>query len=285
MSDDFGTVNVRRGDRAREIEAMRQQYRTHRDTLQRLAADAPTDYLATEYQRLAREVETAMAKLDELEGRNPTGPGSTPLPPPPRARTSAGDLPLATGPRSDEAPMGGDAMGSAPNATSRVVLIVIAGLIVLGGIVWLIWHGSERHGAATPVVEQPSTVTPADTAAPPTAAAVPAATQTTAAAVSTMKITPVIADYGTIRKGTRAVRQFEVVNTGSKQITVQVSRSVCRCLYYDYHDRVPPKGKETITVTVDGAKAKEGPLRETLTVTAKENHAITSEMTVQATIK
>src|SRR5258706_12872036 len=90
MSDDFGTVNVRRGDRAREIEVMRQRYRAHRDTLQRLAADAPTDHLATEYQRLAGEIDVAMGKLHELEGRGSTKPAQT-APPPPPPRTSAGD--------------------------------------------------------------------------------------------------------------------------------------------------------------------------------------------------
>ncbi len=286
MSDDFGTVNVRRGDRAREIEVMRQQYRTHRDTLQRLAADAPTDHLAAEYQRLSEEIETALAKLDELERRNPTGTGSTPLPPP-RMPASAGDRPLATPPRSslNDAPMvaGDSPVDPAPNATSRVVLIMIAGLIVLGGIVWLIWHGSARHGAATSVVEQP--VTPTDTAVPSTEPSATPVTQTVAPAAGKLKITPALADYGMIRKGTRAVRQFEVMNNGSTPITVQVSRSACRCLYYDYHDKVPPKGKETITVTIDGAKAKAGPLSETLAVTAKEDHSIAGEMTVQATIK
>lgn len=288
MSDDFGTVNARRSDRAREIEVMRQQYRTHRDTLQRLAADAPTDHLAAEYHRLSDEIETALTKLDELERRNPTGSGSTPLPPPPRVPTSAGDRPLAAPPQSarhDESAIAGDApVDRAPNATSRVVLIVIAGLIVLGGIVWLIWRGSERHGAATSVVEQLA-VTPTDTAAPSTEPSATPVTQTVAPAAGTLKLTPVLADYGTIRKGTRAVRQFEVLNNGSKPIRLQVSRSACRCLYYDYHDKVPSKGKETITVTIDGAKAKAGSLRETLTVTAKEDHSIAGEMTVQATIK
>lgn len=284
MSDDFGTVSVGRGDRAKEIEGMRQKYRAHLDALQRMAADAPSDQLASEYRRLVGDIETAMAKLDELDGRTPTSvlPAA---PPPPRARTSAGDLPLATPPRAglpDDA--SADHAGS-PNTSSRVAIIVIAGLIVLGAIVWLIWRGSERHGAATTVVEQPSTITPVDTAAPSTAATTSAATQTTPAIASAIKITPVIADYGTIRKGTRAVRQFEVVNSGPKVVTIQVSRSACHCLFYDFHDKVPAKGKETITVTVDGAKAKEGDLREKLTVTTKENHAITAEMTVQATIK
>jgi hypothetical protein len=286
MSDDFGTVSVGRGDRAREIEAIRAKYRAHRETLQKLAADAPTDLLATEYHRLLGDIETALAKLDELDVRRPTASGSLPVPPPPRARTSAGDMPLATPPRSamsDDATS--DAVAGSANPASRVAIIVVAGLIVLGAIVWLIWRGSERHGATTPVVEQPSTVTPVDTAAPSTAATTSPEAPTAQATAALLKVTPAIADYGTIQKGTRAVRQFEVMNNGSKPITVQVSRSTCRCLYYDYHDKVGPKKKETLTVTVDGAKAKEGTLRETLTVTTKENHSITAEMTVQAIIK
>src|SRR5438270_6737798 len=156
MSDDFGTVSVRRGDRAREIEVMRQRYRAHRDTLQRLAADAPTDYLATEYQRLAGEVEKALAKLEELEGRGGAFPPPLPRP------TSPGERPLASTPSYGTEP------GPAPNPTSRIAIIVIGGLIVLAAIVYLIWRGSDRKGT-TRIVETSSTSAPADTAAPSTA--------------------------------------------------------------------------------------------------------------------
>jgi hypothetical protein len=166
-----------------------------------------------------------------------------------------------------------------------VAIIILGGVIVLAAIVFLIWRGSERKGT-TPVVEAPSVTQTADTAASSTAPEVtPAATQTTAPAASTLKLTPLIADYGVIRKGTRAVRQFEVFNNGTKPITVQVARSSCRCLFYDYHDKVAPQKKETITVTVDGAKAKEGQLRETLAVTVKGNPSLHGELTVQATIQ
>ncbi|HEY3052836.1 MAG TPA: hypothetical protein VGK04_05540, partial [Thermoanaerobaculia bacterium] len=72
MSKEFGTVSVRRGDRAREIEILRQQYGRHRDTLASLAADAPTEHLASEYARLIREIDTALGKLGELEGQVPS---------------------------------------------------------------------------------------------------------------------------------------------------------------------------------------------------------------------
>lgn len=282
MSDDFGTVNVRRGDRAREIEVMRQRYRAHRDTLQRLAADAPTDHLASEYQRLAGEIDTAMAKLDELEGRTATSPAqaAVPPPPPPPTRTSAGDRPLA-GVADDSLVL---EPGARPNPGSRVAIIIVGGVIVLLAIVFLIWRGSERKPAGA-IVEQPSAVSTADTASP--AAAPPPAETPVPAAASSIKVTPLLADYGVIRKGTRAVRQYDLVNNGSVPITIQVSRSACRCLFYEYNGKtkVAPKGKERITVTVDGGKAAIGTLRETLSVTAKEDPSASAQFTVQAVIR
>lgn len=284
MSDDFGTVSVRRGDRAREIEMMRQRYRAHRDALQRMVADAPTDHLSAEYQRLIGDLDASLAKLDELEGGSGTA-AAPPPPPPPRATMSAGERPLTglpSDPHDQPTVIGAPA---SPNPGSRVAIIIIGGVIVLAAIVFLIWRGSEGKGT-TPVVESPSVTGTADTVAPSTAPEVtPAATQTTAPAASALKITPLIADYGVIRKGTRAVRQFEVFNKGTAPISIQVARSSCRCLFYDYHDKVAPEKKETITVTVDGAKAKEGPLRETLAVTVKGNASLRGELTVQATIQ
>lgn len=280
MSDDFGTVSVGRGDRAREIEVMRKQYRAHRDALSRMAADAPTEQLASEYQRLGAEIDVALRKLDELEGRS-TSPGLTPLPPPPRPsapRTSPGDRPLVADPQ-EEPTVIGEPFEPRASTGSRVAIIVGVGVLVLAAVVLLIWRGSERGAAASaPIVEQPSTVAPLDTAAP-----VPVTRTTTSA--PGLKITPALADYGTIRKGTRAVRQFEVTNKTAAPLTLQVTRSACRCLYYDYHDKVAPNAKETLTITVDGAKAKAGSLRETLAVKAKEDPSLTGEITVQATIK
>src|SRR5436190_11390449 len=145
MSDDFGTVNVRRGDRAREIEVLRQHYRGHRDALSRLVADAPTEALAAEYQRLIAGIDEALRKLDDLEGRPTTQPGTRPIPPP----TSAGTRPLSSEPVTepqqyiDEPP-------PATNAGSRTLLIIVVGVLVLAAIAYLIWRASrERHPATT----------------------------------------------------------------------------------------------------------------------------------------
>ena len=63
------------------------------------------------------------------------------------------------------------------------------------------------------------------------------------------------------------------------------ARSACRCLYYEYVELVPPKGKETITVTVDGARAPAGALRETVKVTAKNDPAVATSFDVIATVR
>src|SRR5205085_12056099 len=105
------------------------------------------------------------------------------------------------------------------------------------------------------------------------------------ATAGVLKVMPSVADYGTIRRGTRAVRQFEVSNATAEPMTITVARSQCRCLYYDYAGKVPAKGKDTITVTVDGAKAKAGVLNETLEVAAKGVPAATTTIGVRAEIK
>jgi hypothetical protein len=269
MSDDFGTLSVKRGDRAREIEILRQHYREHRDALQRMAQEAPSEQLATDYQRLVRGIDASLSKLDELERAGadpdsdvtqidvPQSPMSKPLQPG-IYETSPGAVP----------------------PQSRVALIVIAGVLVLGAIGALIWYASRERAAHPPLTTETTAVT--ETAAPATVAPQPVAPAPGSGALT---VAPAIADYGTIRKGTRAVRQIDVTNTTDKQLDFTVSRSECRCLYYDYRGKLGPKKKETVTVTVDGAKAKAGALAETLTIAAKKNPSMTTSFQVTATIK
>jgi len=292
MSDDFGTVNVKRGDRAREIEVLRQHYRTHRDALMRMIPDAPTEQLATEYQRLVASIDASLRKLDELEGRG-TAPGTTAVPPAAfaetqRMGTAPGNRPLVSSAASSE-PVTDHGVGSYDSPVDRpagngprVLLMLVIGLAVLGVIGWLIWRASSDKKAGTPqVIEQPPSTTNSDTAstAPGTLAPVPVA--------ASIRIAPEVADYGVIRKGTRAVRQFEITNLTSTPLTISVARSACRCLYYEYDTKVKlaPKAKEALTVTVDGARAKAGDLNESVAVTSKDDPNATGTIGVRATIK
>lgn len=289
MSDDFGTVNVNRGQRAREIEVMRAHYRRHREALRSMAADAPTETLASAYQRLIQNIDTSLTKLDDLEGRG-TGslPLAAPLPPPPaadeplRLKTDTDRPPAHTMYEDDEAthtdyvPPYDEGRGG---GMSRLALMIGATLLVLGVIGWLVWRGSSDRQPASAIVEQS---TDANDTAPVTE--VPA-TNTIAPASAELTMTPGVQNYGTIRKGTRATRQFEINNRTDAPLTVSVSRSACRCLFYEYVELVPPKGKESVTVTIDGARAKVGELRETIKVTSKRDPGISTTFEVQAEIR
>src|SRR5437773_1343745 len=165
MSDDFGTMNVRRGDRAREIDLLRQRYRSHRESLSRLIGEAPSEHLAAEYQRLIQEIDSSVAKLDELAGRPPTSPGSTATPPrnirEADRKTDAGTRPLVT--TLPPVDLGPDPVAYEPpeaeaQGGSRMIMIVVAGLVVLGILGWLIWRASSDRGAR-PIVEQPTATT------------------------------------------------------------------------------------------------------------------------------
>jgi hypothetical protein len=293
MSDDFGTVNVKRGERGREIELLRLHYRQHRDALTRMTAEAPTEHLAGEYQKLVRDIEASIRKLDELEGHAPamdetvmddtaraTDASLRPAP----AR-SAGDVLLATGGAASQPGVTPSHMAPADSG-SRVVLIILAGLIVLGLIGWVIYRASsERRHPATAVetatTNETSGANPSSTG---TSIAETASSKPLPTAVP-MTVAPSSADYGTIRKGTRAVRPFVVKNMSNAPIEIAVTRSACRCLFYEYRPLVPANGKETLTVAVDGARAKSGPLNETVQVSSKKDPSVVTTFQVSATIR
>src|SRR5438094_4123219 len=274
MPEEFGTVNLKQGTQQREIEMLRRHYRAHRESLSKMIGDAPSEHLAGEYQKLVAEIDMAVRKLDELEGKttpapsladtNPSikvGPGNRPL-----VRTADSSMPPPPAAMAYEPP-------SPRTAQNRVVIIVLAGLIVLGVIGWLIWRASSDRKTAAPVVEQQPVGA--------TAAAPPPAVTPAPRPVESLKVAPVRADYGTIRKGTRAVRQFQVTNTGDTAMDIEVTRSACRCLFYDYNGKLPAKGQETITVTIDGARAKAGTLQEQLDVHRKKDPSTSATFTVQ----
>ena len=273
--DDFGTINVTRGERAREIEVLRQHYRQHREALARMTADAPTEHLATEYQRLIVEIDRALGKLNELEGAGAAMP-----PPPLSSKTEPGLRPLVTSPIAEEDEPRG--MAELPEGEaeprSRVPLILAAALLALALIGWLIWRASSDRGEA-PAITETDTNAVVSTA-PDTAVEEPPAPVASALAAS-----PAAQDYGVIRKGTRAVRQFEITNNSDEPLSVSVARSACRCLYYEHAPVIPPKAKETLTVTIDGAKAKAGELREVVKISKKTDPTVATTVEVNATVQ
>lgn len=276
-SDDFGTVNVNRAQRAREIEVMRAHYRRHREALVSMHEDAPTEGLANAYQSLIRDIDSSLTKLDDLE----RGVSTPSVPPPPSLPPS---IPLKTQPNErpleqvyDDEPTHTGYGGGKPGASGgRLAAIVLAGLLVLGAIGWLVWRGSSDRKPEEVVIDTAATTETTPDTEP---------TTTTVAEAAALSVTPAAHNYGTIRKGTRATRQYEIRNNGENPVTVTVSRSACRCLYYEYNALIPPKAKESLTVTIDGAKAKSGALNETIQVAAKNDPGTTASFQLNAEIQ
>ncbi|HEY0155866.1 MAG TPA: DUF1573 domain-containing protein [Thermoanaerobaculia bacterium] len=299
-SDDFGTINVRRGERAREIEVMRQHYRQHRDALQRMTADAPTEHLAAEYTRLVVEIDRSLAKLEELEGKTPAPPTAPPAHEPTRPhgdplaaqRPSAPSAPqVSTHPaRRGQEPAIADAPAIPPPGTgeerSRLPLILAAALVALALIGWLIWRASsDRDPAETVVEERPVAAAGTDTAEGGTTAADDTIAPAGAPIPTGIAAAPEAHDFGVVRKGTRATRQYELTNTTDEPLSITVARSACRCLFYEHAPVIPPNAKESLTVTVDGARAKPGELHEQIRITSKADAAVTTTIDVNATIR
>ncbi|HEX7705391.1 MAG TPA: DUF1573 domain-containing protein [Thermoanaerobaculia bacterium] len=299
MSDeDFGTINARRGDRAREIEILRQHYLRHREALQRMTADAPTQQLATQYEQLLAQIESSLIKLNELESAPPVI--HPPAPPPAAARQTQAASPqpqrgtlqdplrpyndtLRTAPDPGSRPLMShpgmeededDTISQLPpreeEPRSRILLIVAMAIAALAIVGWLIWRASSPD-PAVPIVDE--TVAPVtETEAPELPPA--------------LVVTPSEHNYGVIRKGTRATRQFEINNTTDEPLAIQLQRSTCRCLFYEYAEVVPPQGKESITVTIDGSRAPVGELLETVAVTVKKGDpTMNTSLGVAATIQ
>ncbi len=228
MSDDFGTISARRGDRAKEIEVLRK----HRESLVKMLEDVD-------------------AQLRELE-----------------IFDTPGARPLVTTPDYEEPGVAQAGSGL------RVLLIIGAALLALVLIAWLIWRASSDRPAATGTVAE-ETVTDATTPA----------TITEAPEIEALTVTPSSRDYGLVRKGTRVTRQYEVANNTEEPISITVARSACRCLYYEHAPVIPPMAKDSVTVTVDGAKAKAGTLRESIRVTAKSDPSVGTSFDVIATVR
>jgi Protein of unknown function (DUF1573) len=275
MSDEFETISARRSG---DIEAMRAKYRRHRDTLMTLVAEAPTELIAADYRRVIADIDIALAKLDQIDGTLPRAAAAAPPPPPPQAprvNTQPGMRPLVTTTAVD-----GDAhITEGSDARSRLLLIVGAAVLALAAIGWLIYKASAGPERPAVVEEEPTATATTATVTEEEPAATPAR------AARLLTVTPDTNDYGIVRKGTRATRQYEIVNNSDEPISVAVARSTCRCLYYEHAPVVPPKAKESLTVTIDGAKAKPGPLLESIRVSAKSDASVVTTFDVTATVR
>ena len=266
MSEDLGTVNLKQKTMARDIEALRQRYFEHKQGLERLASEAPTEALALRYRQLIAEIDSAVRKLADLEREADGTMGEAPDPA--LRRTSPGTRPLRGDPQMAPLTVPVEKTGT------RTALILILGLLVLATLGYFVWDfatGPARPAtAAAPAVAETVAPETVETATPPQAV---------------LRVEPLTQDYGTVRRGTRATRQFELLNSTDQPLTIRANRSDCRCLWFEYADTIPPQGSTTMTVTVDGAKAPVGPLRETVQVASKTDPAVTTAFDVVAQVE
>lgn len=233
--------------RNRDIEILRR----HREMLSEMLTDTPSEDLAKEYRRLIADIDKSL--------RAPTSPGMRPL-----VTTKLPDSDLIE-PR------------------SRLPLIIIAAVLALGLIGALLWYASSDRKTNDGVVVEDTAATTGTSATTETSSS-----ETTGTALpveGALSVTPPAHDYGVIRRGTRATRQYEVFNRSDEPVTISLARSACRCLYYEYQPVIPPKGRDSVTVTIDGAKAKAGEIREKIKISAKSNPAAGTSLEVIATVQ
>lgn len=270
----------------REIDRLRGVYRDHAETLSKLAATSPSKQLARHYQELIAEINKAIVGLDEVDPdaigrksaerpaqpseRAPAEPPRQPAPstvaPPPERPVLSSYTASATTAESDD------------GTVTRVALIIGLAIILLGVLALFVWKFSgARPVPATTAVAEPA-VTPAttgDAVAPAPELRPP----------SPLSVTPQQQDFGIVAKGTNAVRTFEIVNRSKLAYTLEISRSKCRCLWYDPPKSLPAGGRGTLTVRVDGSRAPTGALAESVEISAKGQSDAVAVIEITADVK
>jgi len=245
-----------RGNRAvdREIERLKSRYRRHAEELSRLAASAPTKALARKYSDLIGDINRSILSLDDpgalaslSSSEQPILSDPNPTEPMPPSGRSPSEVPLRTEP-------GRVAIEPEPNALGRIVLILFMALILMSLLAFFVWkYGGEPR--AEPAPTMPAATAEASPEPVPT---------------PDLTISPEAQDFGIVYKGTRVAKPFEVTNHSDRDLTIEVERSECRCLWFDYARQIPAGGTITLTVAVDGGLATPGLVSEAVVITSTE---------------
>lgn len=287
MDKDWSTINVQRDQVfGRDSDEMRQRLAQHHETLTSLIQSAPTEELVRRYSDVRMEVEKSIQRLDELSRSGAGASSSAYTPPPPGAATARPGTWTNTGPM-EPAAIPGSAVASPTGQNNRTLILLLLGVVALAALGMLGWRYLKHRGNGKVVETAASSST--DTAregdsrivdAPRTAPVDGAAT-----GVGGLRIKPASQDFGKVRKGTRIVKKVQIVNDSSETLTVSAGRSQCHCLWFQFTSKVPAGGKVTMSVTLDGARAKKGSVRETITLTSKEHPEEKSTLGVTAQVE
>ncbi len=276
----------------REVDRLRAVYRDHAETLSRLAASSPSKQLSRRYQELIVDVNKAIVGLNEVDpaviarktGERPVPSPENSTPPHDAPRATATPSADAKRPATQERPILSSYTASAPaeegdeGTVFRVALIIGLAIVLLLVLALFVWKFSGERAAPAA-----STAAPAPTTLP--AKEEPVTPAPEAKPASLLSVSPEQQDFGTIAKGTNSVRTFEITNQSAKTLTLEVSRSKCRCLWYDPPKSLPPGGRGTLTVRIDGSRAKAGLLSESIEISAKGEREAVAVIAVSADVK
>jgi hypothetical protein len=265
---------------SREIQALRRRYAEHRDALARLAADAPTERLAQGYARLRAEIDAAIAKIDEIERGAPSAASPTPYIPAPiepitQPHRAAPELQVDQELLRPEP----ETMYEEPTPRRPIppVVIVVALLALLALLGFFAWRYTGGQDGPTIVEETGTSPAAASTTAPEPTPVI--------ARAEVLSAAPAAFDYGVVRKGTRKSQRFSLTNNSAAPLNITVSRSQCRCLWFDHPKTVPANGKATLTVTIDGGRAAAGAISEVVEITSAGNVDVNTAIDLRATVE
>ncbi|MBW3670936.1 MAG: DUF1573 domain-containing protein [Acidobacteria bacterium] len=281
-------------DSRRELENLRQRYHEHRRSVRHLLQTAPDERLATRYEATLTELQKSIDQLDRIDRDSPAESERAPFDPNQTRSIKPGAAPaaidtLSTRPGAPFDDVGIDTKNRGWNhpvvkdetvqpeqpghAGERKgpVLAWIAGIIVLivlvlAAIMYWPEGGEDADAATATLVEENSVEEPP---APPSA----------------LSVEPASYDYGIIRKGTRSVHRFTMRNRTDQVLPISISRSECRCLWYDHPPEIPAGESAEVAITVDGARADTGVLTESVIVTSEAEPDARAEIDLTAQIR
>ena len=265
MPEDWNTKNVKGATQSGEIATLRAKYIKHRDALSRMATDAPTHQIGQAYLRLRSEIESALGKLNEIETQGHISGVFSDLPPGADDSFST----MAHRPEVNSEQVVEPAVRSGPR-------LALLGIIALAGVLlfaYFIYRYATTEDRAR-IVEGRSNASGqvANTTAPPTTPA-PSPTPTLAIDASSF-------DFGDVARGTRKAKSFELTNHTNSAVQVKVARSECRCLWFTHPPTIAPRSKGTLTVTIDGSRAKPGEVSEAVRVSAQHDPKVTAAILI-----
>lgn len=267
----------------RELGVLISRYREHRDTLRRLSASAPDTRLAERYEKLVEALSVTIERLGEMQRTERNAPDelselAMPLIEGTRERSEPSSLPFEDDDElpedTDERPMDpmesgswdqpfvrdfGDREDEETGSKLPLILILLVGLPILAGLIWMRATGEPESSERISSESQSEETVVEETR-------------------QSLTVRPASHDYGTVRRGTRSSHTFTISNDTEQTINVTVDRSSCRCLWYDVPDGgLEPGESGRLVITVDGSRVT-GSLAETVVVRGGSSFSATIDL-------